>query len=250
MTARSELPLSPGLARLFVGIEKYVLPCVYGFLAWRQWQAILQLRQAYRTVAAAPGTLPYGQEIYFTNVVRHGLLGTLLAFVGLALLTSRPPRELPDKLGQVLVPLAASFYFVLYGAADAFPPLLRENVFPARLQPAFALAGVGLSGLGYAVCLWALLHLRRSFALYVSVREIVTGGPYRYVRHPIYLGYFLDQAGLFLASGSLGVLLLGTGFVLFQVQRARMEEAKLAESSAAYRHYVSRTGFLLPRLRV
>jgi protein-S-isoprenylcysteine O-methyltransferase Ste14 len=111
------------------------------------------------------------------------------------------------------------------------------------------MAGVVLSVIGYSIALWAIFYLRRSFAIFVSVRDIVSKGPYAYVRHPIYLGYLFDLCGFALAGFSVAILLLGCGFVLLLVERARMEEEKLCEASAPYRQYASRTGFLFPRFR-
>jgi len=96
------------------------------------------------------------------------------------------------------------------------------------------------------VALWGLLYLRRSFALFVAVREVVSGGPYTWVRHPMYLGYLLEVTGLVLSSLSLGMLILGFGFVLLMVIRARLEEQRLLEACPAYRDYMSRTGFIIP----
>ena len=44
-------------------------------------------------------------------------------------------------------------------------------------------------------------------------------------------------------------LLLGAGFVLLLIVRARLEEQKLASADEAYRQYAARTGFLFPRLK-
>lgn len=250
MPSESDPPLSPSFARFCVRVEKYVLPLIYGVLACqRLYDLLVTLPDAYHRQVLSPRSFPHAGEIHFAVMVKYALLCALMVFVGLALLGNRPPRELPDRLSQVAVPMIASFYFLLYGAVDTLPDFLRFNLFPETLQPAFALAGLGLSVLGYAVSLWALWHLRRSFALLVSVRDVVTGGPYRYVRHPIYLGYFLDQGGLVLASGSLAMVLLGVGFVMFQVHRAKLEETKLGEAKLEYRRYAQRTGFILPRWR-
>lgn len=249
MPTGAETPLSPRVARFFVRLEKYGVSAVHAALVWQRVQFMRTLPGAYRQILAAGHAPAHAAGIYFASLVKHGLLVVLLSFVAVALLCNRPPRELPNKLGQVLVPLIASFFFVLYAVVDHAPDALRLNLLPDAWQPVCALAGLVCSLTGYAVCLWALCHLRRSFALWVSVREVVTGGPYRYVRHPIYLGYFLDQIGLLLASGSLGYLLLSWVYAMFQIQRARMEESKLGEASRDYRLYTQRTGFLLPRWR-
>jgi protein-S-isoprenylcysteine O-methyltransferase Ste14 len=104
--------------------------------------------------------------------------------------------------------------------------------------------------IGYSISIWALCYLRRSFALLVAVRTVVLGGPYAYVRHPIYLGYALDLLGLLLVTGSLGWMLLGAGFATLMIYRARIEEQKLSEASSEYRQYIKQTAFLFPRWRM
>ena len=42
-----------------------------------------------------------------------------------------------------------------------------------------------------ALTAWGLWALRRSFSIAVEARELVTGGPYRYIRHPVYAGEIL-----------------------------------------------------------
>jgi len=76
---------------------------------------------------------------------------------------------------------------------------------------------------------------------------VVTGGPYAYVRHPMYLGYLIELSGLLLASFSLGMMLLAAGYVFLMVVRAQLEEERLIEAHPAYREYMQRTGFLFPR---
>ena len=58
-------------------------------------------------------------------------------------------------------------------------------------MPAIAWVGVGLGGLGLLLRLWAVLTLRERYTRTLLVHEdhaIERGGPYRFVRHPGYLG--------------------------------------------------------------
>jgi protein-S-isoprenylcysteine O-methyltransferase Ste14 len=100
---------------------------------------------------------------------------------------------------------------------------------------------------GAALSLWGVLSLGKSFGIFVSVRKVVLHGPYRFVRHPIYLGYFLIWVGLFLINLSPAVALLVLGHMWLFRCRAKMEERGLREGSPAYEAYARETGFLLPR---
>jgi protein-S-isoprenylcysteine O-methyltransferase Ste14 len=112
------------------------------------------------------------------------------------------------------------------------------------------LLGIGLltTLLGYGVSLWALWHLRGSFAIMAEARRAVMFGPYRYVRHPLYLGETLALLGLCLMIGTVTALLLWAGVTALQLTRARIEEKKLARQFDDYRAYLERTRFILPGL--
>ena len=85
---------------------------------------------------------------------------------------------------------------------------------------ALRLLGPVLYGLGFGLMHWSQVHLGRQFSIQVSLQEghrLVTDGPYRFIRHPRYLGItlfglglaltFRSWAGLFLAVATLGILL-------------------------------------------
>jgi len=54
---------------------------------------------------------------------------------------------------------------------------------------------------GFILSTWGILTLRLSFSVLPEKRKIVHNGPYRFVKHPIYLGYSLMTIGQSLASG-------------------------------------------------
>ncbi len=61
--------------------------------------------------------------------------------------------------------------------------------------------GIPIAGLGEALRVWAAGHLEKS-------REVTRSGPYRWLRHPLYVGSSVMGAGLAVASGSVAVALL------------------------------------------
>jgi protein-S-isoprenylcysteine O-methyltransferase Ste14 len=74
----------------------------------------------------------------------------------------------------------------------------------------------------------------------------VTSGPYRYVRHPLYLGEAMMMLGLCLMIGTSLALLFWAFLNALQVIRARIEERKLASQFEEYRRYQQRTRFIVP----
>jgi protein-S-isoprenylcysteine O-methyltransferase Ste14 len=113
------------------------------------------------------------------------------------------------------------------------------------------LAGIGLVlfvlGLGFAV--WARVHIGRNWGTPMSQKdepELVTSGPYRYVRHPIYSGILVAGVGTAIALSWLwlvAVVLAGAYFVY----SATVEERYLTEQfPTAYPDYRNSTRMLVP----
>ena len=121
-------------------------------------------------------------------------------------------------------------------------------------MPAVAWIGVGIGFAGLLLRLWAVLALRHRYTRTLQTlgddHAIERGGPYRFVRHPGYLGSLLCLNGIALASGSLLVFIasmLATGAAY--AYRIRVEDAMLVQSfGAAYEQYRAERNALLPFL--
>lgn len=83
---------------------------------------------------------------------------------------------------------------------------------------------------GAALRYWAILTLGRFFRFEVLVQDehkVVTGGPYRFVRHPFYTGILLIQLGLGIALGNfLSVLICLSVPILGFLPRIQHEELR------------------------
>jgi protein-S-isoprenylcysteine O-methyltransferase Ste14 len=116
---------------------------------------------------------------------------------------------------------------------------------------AVALATVGavvvLSGLSFAV--WARVHLGRNWGMPMTLKdepELITSGPYRLVRHPIYTGLLVAIVGTGLAI-NLSALAVAAVLTVYFWRSATVEERNLRTIfPQAYPAYRTRTKMLIP----
>jgi len=76
---------------------------------------------------------------------------------------------------------------------------------------------------------------------------VATGGPYRYVRHPGYVGAMLAQLATPFLLGSPWAFVPGVGSVALYAVRTHLEDRTLIEELPGYREYARRIRYrLLP----
>jgi protein-S-isoprenylcysteine O-methyltransferase Ste14 len=157
----------------------------------------------------------------------------LFAVLVMAYLFRSAPVNRARGLAEIAVPLGGSALPFLLLLS---PPSPRVVVNPMLLYGLlWGMAGATL------LTVWGMWTLRRAFSITVEARQLVTGGPYRLVRHPIYCGEILAAtavAAIRLSAVNVVILLL---FTLLQLWRTRMEEAKLTDSFPAYREFAGRS---------
>jgi protein-S-isoprenylcysteine O-methyltransferase Ste14 len=119
---------------------------------------------------------------------------------------------------------------------------------PAGTATSLVLAG---DLVALVACVWllsAVVALGRCFGVLPEARGLVTRGPYRVVRHPVYLGELVACAGLVLAAPTAWNLVVAAVFVGAQALRMQLEENELGEHFPEYARYAAETPRLLPRL--
>ncbi len=108
-----------------------------------------------------------------------------------------------------------------------------------------------LTVLGVAFAIWARTHLGRNWSPAPAIKEkheLVTSGPYRFVRHPIYTGMIFTTLGLALAGSIFGISVFIFSCLLF-ISRMRKEEHFMLELFPnEYPAYQARTKKLIPFL--
>lgn len=138
------------------------------------------------------------------------------------LLSRRAERVSFDAISLIST-AAATFYFLVV--------VLEPG--PA-LVPLFISSSIQV--LGILLQIWAKWTLGRSFSLLPAHKGVVKHGPYRIVRHPIYLGYFVTHVGFLLGSFAWENLYLFTALYFFQCIRMLQEE-KLLRKDWLYDEY-------------
>jgi protein-S-isoprenylcysteine O-methyltransferase Ste14 len=137
-----------------------------------------------------------------------------------------------------------AFAVMYFGIANAVLPGRVPIWFPGQ-----RVVGSMVIASGALLATWALVHFRswRFRAKLDEDHHLTTGGPFRIVRHPIYMGLDLLALGTALWAPT---TLVWVGFVLMAVGsdlRARAEEALLGRAFGhSYREYIARTRRFIP----
>lgn len=114
--------------------------------------------------------------------------------------------------------------------------------------PMAALVAVALA---YALAVWAMVT-NAHFSKIVRIQgdqghKVATAGPYRFVRHPAYVGQLIAAIGAPIMLGSLWALIPGVGIALLFIVRTALEDRALQDELAGYAEYASRVRYrLLP----
>ena len=147
-----------------------------------------------------------------------------------------------------LVKVAALLALLAQGALpfDVLP-ILPEDSWPLRWT------GFAIYTTGLVTAVWARIALGNNWsdiesATVLPGQRLVRHGPYRLVRHPIYLGDLLLVTGYELALNS-WLALGGLPLAAFVWRKARREEQLLERALDGYREYEKRSGGFLPKLR-
>jgi protein-S-isoprenylcysteine O-methyltransferase Ste14 len=147
----------------------------------------------------------------------------------LLLLASNVPQRRDWRPASFICTIVASYYFL---AVRLTPGL--------HLAPELVGSLIQTAGLFWAV--FAKLSLRRSFGLLPANRGVMTGGAYRFMRHPMYVGYFVSHMGFLLVNFGWQNLVVFT--VLYSVQAWRvLREEEMLLLDPVYRAYAQQVRY-------
>ena len=169
---------------------------------------------------------------------------------------SQASGEKLDRLQEGLFILIGTraFGLVWWGGFLAFL-INPENMRWSAVALPLLLRWLGV-GLGVPAALLLLLtfhHLGTNLTNTVVTRKkhtLVTGGPYRWVRHPFYVAAALAFLAFALITANWFIFITGGGAFLLLVVRTDKEEARLIDRFGDdYRRYMQRTGRFIPKLK-
>jgi protein-S-isoprenylcysteine O-methyltransferase Ste14 len=143
-----------------------------------------------------------------------------------------------------LTGVSAVGVFVIAGVLRNAGDLAVHSVIVAAI-------GAVLFACGIALAVWARRHLGRNWGMPMTQRaepELVTSGPYRFVRHPIYSGLLVAMLGTALVDNLLGLIVVAVLVAYFYYCGTVEERNLTATFPTAYPEYASRTKMLIPFL--
>ena len=189
----------------------------------------------YRAVFGALWVIYFGVRLFFQGKVKSAGRGYVLQ------------NEQQEKR-----------YFRLFALAYVLLPLyflpswvdFTHLGFPVWLR----WAGAGLTVLGILLFAWAHQALGVNWTAVLALseeQELVTSGPYRWVRHPMYTAFLVIGFGFWFlsANGLVGLIYFSTLLLMVWTRLPAEEEMMVERFGERYRAYQKTTGSLLPRFK-
>lgn len=132
----------------------------------------------------------------------------------------------------------------LVALAGTAAPLLVQPAEPGAhaLAPQAVIVGLWLFGMLFSI--WGKLTLRRSFGLAAANRGVVQGGPYVFVRHPIYSGYIVIYIASLLGIPQAPNAIL-YGFTLAMIVIRIVAEERILKADPAYQSFMGKVRYRL-----
>lgn len=200
---------------------------------------VLAYLQGLRLLAESGSLSGAGEVATFLS----GALYLAFTAIPVAIYLTRPmPRARDGRALPRLAAFAGTTIQLLVG-------MLVSNVFHLSAGPVLfrdVQLGLPLELAAITLAVYGLLHLRRNLSVIPEARALVTGGPYRLVRHPLYLAEIAAAVGRTLDEAAVLTVAVLLALVVLQLVRARYEEGLLSSVFPEYGAYAARTARIVP----
>jgi protein-S-isoprenylcysteine O-methyltransferase Ste14 len=199
-----------------------------------------------------------------------GLLFIALAVLTLLGILQKLPIDSVQKILDIAASVANFFFFTLIAATalTRLRPVLKAGGFEPRasalmgtflgmglcllpradLGPTLLVGSTVLITVGATSSYFVLRWLGKSFSLFAEARRLVTAGPYRLVRHPLYFCEGIALIGVVLQVISPEAVAILATIVALQFRRMLNEEVVLRSAFPEYRDYAAHTPRVFPKL--
>ncbi|NIM95233.1 MAG: hypothetical protein GTO18_16165 [Anaerolineales bacterium] len=142
-----------------------------------------------------------------------------------------------------------ALFHALAGAASLVASFATRGQLVIPEEPIKTI-GFIIFGLGVLLFTYALFYLREAFGGNVQpvTEELITAGPYKFVRHPLYLAMLIMCLGLGIAMRSIwGLAIALLLFFPLCIYRAKLEEASLLDKfEEEWEDYAKGTKLIIP----
>ena len=220
-----------------------------GVLKWIQVNVIFLLALGI-SLFLAVGRTDWPLGWIFFGIVTVGQIATTLMLFSInpTLLAERAWMQKGSKPWDTLIVGLGEAGWMLTGIIAGLDTRFGWS---PRLALGFSVVGFILIVIGYIVFLWAMAS-NRYFSSFVRIQTdrghtVETGGPYRYVRHPGYVGALLIYVSSPLALASLWTFVSATFLLVLFIFRTALEDRTLQNELEGYAEYAQQVRYrLLP----
>lgn len=177
----------------------------------------------------------------FTYITVALWLAIMVVWVVSAFRAKRSTRTMEWQTSAMARFIIVIIFLLLmhFGAFQHLPPDILHNL-TSQSNIWLATMGVILCAAGVGLAIWARVYLGRNWGMPMSLRqdhELVTSGPYAYVRHPIYSGIILGAIGSIFTIGTIWltlVIAIGLQFAYSAKVEERMMKEQFPNEYPAY----------------
>ncbi len=205
-------------------LGKLAMLLVFGYLAYKQTLSVA-------VIIARRADVPMWQLTVISMIVSTIFLFLILYFT----MTRLPLKNAASGVEPRITAISGTFAMMLL-------VVLPAGMISAELR----LVSTVLIIVGTILSVYCIRQLGRSFSIMASARELVTAGPYKIIRHPLYGAELITILGVVIGHWSPAAASLGLVWVALQIRRAQNEERVLRESFPEYCDYARRVPMLLP----